>query len=271
MRLFQKAKTFGIWNPSDISFEKDKKHYEGLSDKEKEIIKHLTSLFVAGEESVTSDILPLMHAVSNDGMLEDEIYLTSFLWEEAKHTEFFSRFLSTLSIPAKELDSYHGDNYRKIFYEELPKAMNSLFSDASPANQVRASVTYNMIVEGTLAETGYHAYYQMLHSAGILPGLKEGIGHLKRDESRHIAYGLYLIARHIEKDPSLFAVAEKRMEELIEYAIGFINEIFDHYNDDVPFGIKRSDFVEFAMNQFSKRLAKLERIAKGELDTSDIE
>jgi ribonucleoside-diphosphate reductase beta chain len=261
MQLFQKAKTFGIWNPTDIDFSHDVSDWQGLNADEKEIITHLTALFVAGEESVTSDILPLLSAVARDGYLEDEIYLTSFLWEEAKHTEFFARFLDQVGINGKDLNRFHSPNYRTIFYEELPKAMESLYSDYSPEAQVKASVTYNMIVEGTLAETGYQAYYKMLDEADIMPGLKEGIGHLKRDESRHIAYGLYLIGRHLQKDPDLMHTVHERMEKLVEPAIGFINEIFDYYQDQAPFGLQRNDFIDYAMNQFTKRMAKLELIA----------
>ena len=60
--------------------------------------------------------------------------------------------------------------------------MHALLTDQSPAAQIRASVTYNLIVEGVLAETGYYAYYNMLDRNNIMPGLKYGVGLLKRDE-----------------------------------------------------------------------------------------
>lgn len=259
MQLFQKSKKLGIWNPSDIDFSKDREHWESLNEDEQRLLLHLTSLFVAGEESVTADILPLISAIAREGRVEEEIYLTSFLWEEAKHTEFFNLFLKTVAINEESLSAFHSPCYKQIFYEELPAAMNTLYSDASPVAQARAAVTYNMIVEGTLAETGYHAYYSMLDKADIMPGLKEGIGHLKRDEARHIAYGLYLIARLISEDPAIYDVVQARMEELLEPAIGFINEIFQEYNDDMPFGLQREDFIEFALSQFRKRLDKLKQ------------
>ena len=49
---------------------------------------HLTSLFQAGEEAVTLDLLPLIRAIAQEGRIEEEMYLTTFLWEEAKHVDF---------------------------------------------------------------------------------------------------------------------------------------------------------------------------------------
>ncbi|MGQ9490306.1 MAG: hypothetical protein ACUVR4_06975 [Anaerolineae bacterium] len=95
-----------------------------------------------------------------------------------------------------DLTRYHDAHYRRLFYETLPQAMAALLSDPTLANQVRASTTYNMVVEGILAETGYHAYLTALERNGLMPGQCKGIRLLKQDESRHIAYGLYFISRH---------------------------------------------------------------------------
>ena len=77
--------------------------------------------------------------------------------------------------------------YRTVFVDELPAALHGLVDDASPRAQARAAVTYNMIVEGVLAETGYRAYHATLEARGILPGMRELVRLVKRDESRHIA------------------------------------------------------------------------------------
>ena len=92
----------------------------------------------------------------------------------------------------------------RIFGEELPRAMNALRTDRSPAAVANAAVTYTMIVEGVLAETGYHGYFTALERAGLLTGLREGLALVKRDESRHIAYGVYLISRLVQDDPGLW-------------------------------------------------------------------
>ena len=145
------------------------------------------------------------------------VYLTTFLWEEAKHTDFFQRFLNeVLEISGDDLTAFHSDSYRQIFYDALPQALNHLMHDQSPQAQLVASVTYNMIVEGVLAETGYHAYYSMFKNSGIMPGNLEGITKLKQDESRHIAYGIFLISRLVSENPELWDIAEAKMNELLK-------------------------------------------------------
>ena len=157
MRLFEKAKRYGIWNPSEIDFSQDRRDWLALAPEEQDILLRLTSMFQAGEEAVTLDLLPLVMTIAAEGRLEEEMFLTTFLWEEAKHTDFFRRFLDEVVQQSGDLSRFHTPNYVTLFYQALPAAMSALVTDRSPAAQVRASVTYNMIVEGVLAETGYHA------------------------------------------------------------------------------------------------------------------
>lgn len=265
MRLYHKAKELGVWNPQHIDFSGDQKDWQVLSDTERDVIIRLTSLFQAGEESVTLDLLPLIMTIAKEGRIEEEMFLTTFLWEEAKHTEFFRRFIDEVTGVTIDLTPYHSDSYKHIIYEELPASLHALTTDPSPANQVKASVTYNMIVEGVMAETGYHGYYAMLDRNKILPGLKEGIGLLKRDESRHIAYGVYLLSRLVASDPSLWEIIEERMNTLFEPALNIVNELFAPY-DPMPFDLQIDEFLSFAMNQFQKRMSRIEKARKQTID-----
>ncbi len=258
MRLFEKAKRFGIWNPSEIDFRQDREDWLRLSSLEQEVLLHLTALFQAGEEAVTGDILPLMLVMSREGRIEEELYLTTFLFEEAKHTDFFRRFLDEVVGNRADLSRYSSPNYRALVYDALPAAMNRLLDDPSPAAQVRASVTYNMIVEGVLAETGYHAYLTALERNGLMPGQCRGVRLLKQDESRHIAYGVYLISRLIAEDDALWDVAEATMNELLGPALGVVGDLFTSY-PVMPFGLEEGVFADFAIDQFQKRLARIER------------
>ncbi|MBE0669884.1 MAG: R2-like ligand-binding oxidase [Anaerolineales bacterium] len=265
MRLYEKAKKLGIWNPSDIDLAKDKQDWAGFTDEEKDLCLLLLSMFVAGEEAVTLDLLPLIQAIAQEGRLEEEMYLTTFLFEEAKHTDFFRRFMDEVADAGADLSLYHGDNYRQLFYESLPDALNALRSDPSPASQIRASVTYNMVVEGVLAETGYQAFFTMLERNDLLPGLRKGISLLKQDESRHIAYGVYLLSRLIAENPQEWDNLQMQMNILLPSAIGVIGDAFARY-EVVPFGLKEEDFVNYAMSQFSKRFERLEKAKGASLD-----
>lgn len=275
MRLYEKAKRLGIWNPSDIDLSKDKADWETLKVDERDLILRLLAMFVAGEEAVTLDLLPLIQVVAKEGRVEEELYLTTFLFEEAKHTDFFRRFLDEVALHPSplgdglgvrsDLSNYHTDNYRSLFYDALPAALSTLEADSSPSAQVRASVTYNMVVEGVLAETGYHAFFTMLEHNDLMPGLQKGISLLKQDESRHIAYGIYFLSRLVAEHPHEWEMLNAQMNRLLPFAIGVIGDAFAAY-EVVPFGLVEEDFVNYAMSQFTKRFERLEKAKGGTLD-----
>lgn len=258
MRLYERAKKLGVWNPASIDFSKDKTDWSRLTAEEKDLIWRLSGMFIAGEEAVTLDLLPLINVIAAEGRIEEEIYLTTFLFEEAKHTDFFARFLEEVAEGRRGLEVYHSENYRYLFYQALPEALMALKSDPSPAAQIRASVTYNMVVEGILAETGYHAFFSALKRNHLMPGLCEGISLLKQDESRHIAYGIYLLSRLVAENADLWDELQTHMNALLPYAIGVIGDAFAAYSV-VPFGLVEDDFVQYATAQFSKRFERLEK------------
>ncbi|MFS8640332.1 MAG: R2-like ligand-binding oxidase [Symbiobacteriaceae bacterium] len=266
MRLYHKAKRFGVWDPQAIDLSRDREDWAEFNDQQRDALLRMVSLFQAGEESVTLDLLPLMMVIAREGRLEEEMYLTTFLWEEAKHTEFFRRFLDEVAGTTTDLHHYHTPSYKKIFYEELPRAMNRLLTDPSPAAQAEAAVTYNLIVEGVLAETGYYAFYQTLHRQGRMPGLIEGIRNLQRDESRHIAYGVFLLSRLVAQDDSVWFVIERRLNELLPYALGVTHEIYAAYGDDRPFDVDQEEFVNYAIKQFTLRSQRIEQARGKSLD-----
>ena len=262
MRLFERAKQFGTWNPSAIDFSKDKEDWQKLADDERDILLHLTTLFQAGEEAVTIDLLPLIMVIANEGRLEEQMFLTTFLYDEAKHTDFFRRFIDEVAGEQGDLSHYHSHNYHTIFSQALPQNLQRLTTDPSPRAQAIASATYNMIVEGILAETGYHAYFTVLEANDILPGQQQGVAYLKQDESRHIAYGVYLLSRLVAADPSLWDEIETTMNTLVMPALGIIDDTFARY-DPIPFGLSAEMFTAFAMGQYQKRYERLEK-AKGQ-------
>lgn len=262
-RLYQKAKKFGIWNPEDIDFTQDKIDWETkLTDAQKDGILRLIAQFQAGEEAVTLDLLPLINVIAKEGRLEEEMFLTTFLWEEAKHTEFFRLVLNAIGETG-DLSHYHTGTYRKVFYEILPEAMGRLEHDQSPKAVAEASIVYNMFVEGILAETGYYSFHRSLAELGLMPGLLEGIKYTKRDESRHIGYGTYLLQRIISENPELYDHIMAKMMEMAVLANQIVSEGIEaamarseEFEDD-PEDTKR-----FAETQFKARMSVLSR-AKG--------
>ncbi len=268
MRLFAKAKSLGTWDPAAIDLAQDAADWQTLTDPEQDLLLRLSAQFGAGEESVTTDLLPLLGWAAAQGRLEDELFLTSYLWEEAKHVEAFDRFLREVARFDGDLEAYLTPAYRAHFAEAQPAAMDRLRADHSTETLVNALVTYQMGTEGILAETGYHAYYTVLKERDILPGMQQIVQLIQRDESRHVGYGIYLLSRLIaEEGDAVWEQVEARLAEVLMGAMQVVAEMLAPYGDDVPFGLSVDPFLAFAQGQFQKRHARLEKARTTPLDT----
>ncbi|MGH3434258.1 MAG: R2-like ligand-binding oxidase, partial [Thermocrispum sp.] len=258
MKLFKKGNK-KFWDPSDIDFSQDAGDFAAMTDDEKKLTCTLASHFMAGEESVAQDLQPFMSAMASEGRLADEAYLTQFLFEEAKHMQAFRMWFDALGLTT-DLHSYvdYSEPYHKIFYEELPASLYALAHDPSPAAQIRASVTYNHVVEGTLALTGYYVWAKVCNSRGILPGIQQVIKHIGDDERRHMAWGTFTCRRHVAADDANWDVVDERMGALLQPAIALIAMIFDQFPDTVPFGLDIEEMTEYAMDKVGRRLESIE-------------
>ena len=246
-----------FWDPADIDFSRDRADWEGLADDERHLATRLCAQFIAGEEAVTEDIQPFMAAMRAEGRLGDEMYLTQFAFEEAKHTQVFRLWLDAVGI-TEDLHSYLDElpAYRQIFYQELPECLNALSTDPSPAAQIRAAVTYNHVVEGMLALTGYFAWHKICVDRGILPGMQELVRRIGDDERRHMAWGTFTCRRHVAADDANWTVFETRMNELVPLALEATEQAFALY-DPMPFNMSVAEFVQYSSDKGMRRFGTI--------------
>jgi ribonucleoside-diphosphate reductase beta chain len=265
-----------FWNPADIDFSRDRADWERLSDDEHDFATRLCAQFIAGEEAVTEDIQPFMSAMREEGRLGDEMYLTQFAFEEAKHTQVFRLWLDAVGM-TEDLQSYLEPlpAYRTMFYDELPDCLNALSSDASPAAQIRASVTYNHVVEGMLALTGYYAWHKICVERNILPGMQELVRRIGDDERRHMAWGTFTCRRHVAADDANWSVFESRMNELMPLALDATVQGFALF-DLMPFGLVQDEFMQYAADKGMRRFGTISSargrpLAEIDLDYSPVQ
>ncbi|AXB46190.1 R2-like ligand-binding oxidase [Prauserella oleivorans] len=259
MRLFRKGNK-KFWDPETIDFSQDAADFAAMSPDEKKLTCILASQFMAGEESVAQDLQPFMAAMAAEGRLADEAYLTQFTFEEAKHMQSFRLWFDAVGL-GTDLHEYveYSQPYQTIFAEELPKSLYALEKDPSPAAQVRASITYNHVVEGCLALTGYFGWAKVCASRNILPGMQQLIKYIGDDERRHMAWGTFTCRRHVAADERTWEVVEERMQELIEPAMSLIVKLFDQFEAArAPFGIDLDEMTDYGMDKINRRLESIE-------------
>ena len=269
MRLFLKG-TSKHWNPADIDFSQDARDFAAMTDDERRYIKRLAAQFLAGEESVTQDLQPFVAAMAAEGRIADEMYLTQFVYEEAKHALAFRLWFDAVGV-AEDLHEHveYNQPYTQIFTRELPDSLYALESDPGPANQVRASVTYNHVVEGCLALTGYYGWGKVCSSRGILPGMQRIIKHIGDDERRHMAWGTFTCRRHVAADDGMWQVVTDRMTELMPLALGTVEAGSDDFGDDPPFDIDPAERAAYAADKLTRRLGAIESARGADLRMID--
>jgi ribonucleoside-diphosphate reductase beta chain len=247
-----------FWDPADIDFSRDRADWDSLSERERDYAIRLCAQFIAGEEAVTKDIQPFMAAMRAEGRLGDEMYLTQFAFEEAKHVQVFRMWLDAVGIDG-DLHSYLDElpAYQQMFNDELPDSLNALATDPSPAAQVRASVTYNHIVEGMLALTGYYAWHKICVERGILPGMQELVRRIGDDERRHMAWGTFTCRRHVAAEDANWTVFENRMNELIPLALQLTEDGFALYGDPMPFDLSVEEFMQYSTDKGMRRFGTI--------------
>lgn len=269
-RLYQKAKQLA-WDPADIDLTQDTADWADAEPTRRRIIARLATTFMAGEEAVTLDIMPMMRAIADQGRVEETMFLTTFVGDEAKHAEFFRTWFDAIGEPGP-FEELLTDEQRRIFDEELPRAMGRLEHDRCDEAFLDAALTYNHFVEGVLAMTGYWAWSRMFAMQEAFPGMRKGIELIQRDERRHLAYGTYLCRRIVAEDPSTWAFVERRMADLRELGLGFVQGIADAIFGEITAGLKEeerqpmqemsetisAEFRDYGLRALDRRLAVIE-------------
>jgi ribonucleoside-diphosphate reductase beta chain len=269
MRLFLKGNA-KQWNPADIDFRQDIEDFAAMTEDERRYTKRLAAQFLAGEESVTQDLQPFVAAMAAEGRFADEMYLTQFVYEEAKHALSFRLWFDAVGV-IEDLHEHveYNEPYTQIFTRELPASLYALQNDPGPANQIRASVTYNHVVEGCLALTGYYGWGKVCSSRGILPGMQRIIKHIGDDERRHMAWGTFTCRRHVAADDSMWQVVTDRMTELMPLALGTVEAGSEDFGDDPPFNIDPAEMAAYAADKLTRRLGAIESARGADLRLVD--
>jgi len=109
-----------------------------MTDDESRYTTRLAAQFLAGEESVTQDLQPFVAAMAAEGRFADEMYLTQFVYEEAKHALAFRLWFDAVEV-TEDLHEHVECNepYTQIFTGNCPTA--STHSPVIPSRPTRSA------------------------------------------------------------------------------------------------------------------------------------
>lgn len=115
------------------------------------------SSFYVGDQ-MTSALVPFVGAAPTE---EQQVFLTTQLADEARHTVFFDRFYDEVLDEGTEMDSHReaggggvSSGYRILLLEMLPEVTERIRRLDDPDALVEGIVLYHIVVEATIALTG---------------------------------------------------------------------------------------------------------------------
>lgn len=209
----------GNWRATEIDFSTDREQWHGtLTEIERRGALWTYSMFFHGEDSVTDNLSPFIDAAPRE---EQKYFLATQQADEARHAVMFGRFMQEVvgagSGTADLLEATRPEltwGFRRVF-GRLDRMSDELRRDRSRPKLAQAITLYHLVIEASLAQPGQHFIDGSLTERGLLPGLREGVGHVSRDEQRHIAFGVKMIADLVRDDPECEPAIEELLREVL--------------------------------------------------------
>jgi putative sterol carrier protein/1,2-phenylacetyl-CoA epoxidase catalytic subunit len=248
----------GNWSATELDFTQDREDWHGtFSELERKAALWNYSLFFHGEDSVTDNLSPYIDAAPRE---EQKYFLATQQVDEARHSVFFARFMKEVVNRGDDIGSSlaatHDEltwGFRKTF-EHLDKVADGLRRDKSKPNFAAAICMYHIVVEATLAQTGQHFIEEYLNERGIMPGFREGMENVSRDEQRHIGFGVKCLSDLVREDPDCkYAVADL-LREVVPLTVGLFKPPNWDRRYTETFGKTIEDLYEDGMKSLDQKL-----------------
>ena len=270
------------WDPFDIDLSEDSANMTAyLRETEQpaelfDVFRRGVARFGAGEQAVTEDLAPLANALED---IDDQLFVTTQLYEEGKHTDFFDRYWRTVVHDIEEEMGFErssptDDQWFNAAYDELfernERAMERLLHEPTPENFARAYAHYHLVIEGILAQAGYYGMQQSFApdrhpDLPHLPGLYDGFTHIRQDEGRHVGFGMAKLKELVVSgvvDPQL-------LDDVVTDLMPLVNEIAANEDEQLTErGVQPDELRQFASEKHVQRMGQ---IRDADADLPDVE
>jgi ribonucleoside-diphosphate reductase beta chain len=240
-RKYEKA-VANVWDPKDLDYARDADDWKRLSDGQRRSILGITVRFFAGEQAVTDELVPMIVAARALGRYDWVMFLSTFMMEEAKHSQFFALWHDRVAgiLEPDEVAPYFLERSRtidptgrfelkEILHEGLPRYGRELMEAvalegraAIEAGFVRFATLYNSFAEGVLTMPSYEIVIDTTELWGGLATLRQGFRRILADEGRHITFGTAAIRSLVETHPAYEALVHEVFDEFRGNIVGLV-------------------------------------------------
>jgi ribonucleoside-diphosphate reductase beta chain len=230
------------WEPSAINLAPDAEAWPGLPDERRRRLTTLLAGFRVAEDAVAEHLTPFADRAEHvDTMMMWIFFLQRR--DEDRHAVFFDRIAAEVlrlpgDTPAERLAAAR---------ELVPAAFLELFEERLPAMTAELAAgrtgildgirLYHMVLEGAVFSAGQRALLDDLED-GVLPGVREGVANVERDERWHVGFGVRCLTE--AQDPDV----------LLDHVLSRATEAAAAWGDAVPVATR-----DFAVDLCRRRLS----------------
>jgi ribonucleoside-diphosphate reductase beta chain len=247
-RKYEKAART-VWDPKEFDYAPDAADWGRMSEAQRAGMATITVRFEAGEQEVTDELLPMLAAAHALHRFDWVMYISTFMHEEARHSEFFTLWharVAGLYTPGEKaaywplrehtVDPLGRFTVGEPVYEGLPKYGRKLSAAVDSGDRtaiegafVQFATLYCAWIEGVLTMPSYEIVIDTTELWDVLPALRKGFRRILADEGRHITFGTQASRILIEQNPAYEALAHAVINEYRGNAVGMLE-----YQRNVP-------------------------------------
>ena len=219
------------WNPAAIDFTPDAEAWPELPSERRHRVRTLLAGFCVAEEAVATELAPFTDAARKATLASTENLMAWVFYLQRRDEQRHARLFDRIGAEVLELAGDTPVQRREAARAHAPAAMLDLFEERLPAlaAELAAGDTglgegvslYHMLLEGVVFDAGQHALLDDL-ADGALPGVREGIERVERDERWHVGFGLRCL---VETQPT-----PELLDDLLVRAV----EVAEVWGDAVP-------------------------------------
>jgi ribonucleoside-diphosphate reductase beta chain len=248
------------WSVADIDFTLDRHDWIEATDMDRKATLWSHRLFFNGEERVTSTLAPFVWAAPSP---EVEVFLSTQMVDEARHTVFFERWwrevcgtnARNMTELMAEIRPEANQGYNELFYDRLPATARRLARNPEDFDAFVEGVTlYHIVIEATIALTGQRFELEAMREEGLTDrGFYRGFTAVARDESRHVSFGIKLLRDAVREDAEHYApLIQRTLIDCLPLISGTLDPPDPRYITD--YGHTESEIVQYATDSLNKRL-----------------
>jgi ribonucleoside-diphosphate reductase beta chain len=196
------------WNPAAIDLAPDARRWAELPDERRDRLMTILAGFCVAEGAVAEQLAPFADVARGATLVSQESLMAWVFFlqrrDEQRHALLFDRIAAEVLGLARETAAER----RAAARAHVPAAFLELFEERLPAMAAELAAgrtglsqgvgLYHMLLEGVVFDAGQYALLDDL-ADGALPGVREGVERVERDERWHVGFGLRCL---IETQPS---------------------------------------------------------------------